>query len=79
MNKIKHEQGIETDRDLFPRGDMQELAFYLADLHMDVFRREKLLDDFKKFFWLRYPLQAPVLVKEIDRAVREYDHEANEF
>ena len=79
MNDITNGKDTKTDRELFERGDMQELAYYLVDLHMDVFRREKILDDFKRFFWLRYPLQAPVLVEEIDRAVGEYNYEANEF
>ena len=78
MNEIMGGNDSKTDREIFERGEMQELAYYLVDLHMDMFRREKILDDFKKFLWCRYTLQAPVLVAEIERAVREYNYELND-
>ena len=66
MNKIKHEQGIETDRDHLHRRRMRELAFNLIELDMS---KANVRAKFKEYLCRRCSWEADVLIKEIDQRV----------
>ena len=75
MSDITNKQDIQIDAALYEV--LRVLAFRLVELHMDTQRSELLLGGFKEcIFGGRFPLVAPVLIREIDRQVSRY---ASEF
>ena len=67
MNDITKKQDIQIDAMLVEAA--REFAFRVVQLHMDTKRSELLLGGFKEYLRRRFPLAAPVLIREIDRQV----------
>ena len=67
MSDITNKQDIQIDAALYEV--LRVLAFRLVQLHMDTERSELLLGGFKEYLRGRFPLVAPVLIREIDRQV----------
>ena len=76
MSNIRNKK--ETDRRLFKRADMRELAAHPVEVHMDTKRSEDVLRSFKRYLWGRYPLFAFILIEEMDQEVIEYKAESAE-
>ena len=72
MNDITSKKDIKINWEIFERKDVRELAFYLVELHMDMFRRGDVLESFKRYLRGKYPFHASVLIEEIDRAMADY-------
>ena len=76
MSNIRNKK--ETDRRLFERADMRELAAHPVEVHMDTKRSEVVLGALKRHFRRREPLMGSILIEEIDRAMVEYKAESAE-
>ena len=69
MNEIMNGKDTKTDRELFERKGMRELAFYLVELHMDTQRSEAVPGAYKKHLRRSEPILGEALIEEIDRAI----------
>ena len=76
MSNIRNKK--ETDRRLFERADMRELAAHPVEVHMDTKRSEDVLRSFERYLWGRYPLFSSILIEEMDQEVIEYNAEPTE-